>query len=285
MAGLDVIGLTRRAGAHILNVRFKQHCRTEGTLNNRQTDIIQLIGKQEKLDVRALARRFGVSDMTIRRDLTELENEGFLVRTHGGAVSSGRTRFLQRAFPHYSVSPEKRAIGKLAAGLVSPGQTVMVDRGTTALEVSMNLPQDAGITVATSSLCVAQALFGTPMDVLLLGGYLSKDFPGLYGPLTETMLESLHVDVLFIGCDGADSIDGLYAGDFHIARFQHAMMGISDKVVVVTESYKFNGKSFARYGQWNEVNTLVTDRKLSARDRANLETAGIEVLAAEEGKS
>lgn len=228
--------------------------------------------------MRELTDRYRVSEMTIRRDLSELEQQGFVVRTHGGAVSSGRTRFLRRAFPLYSVSVEKQAIGKLAAGLVLPGQTVMVDRGTTALEVSMNLPRDAEITVATSSLCVAQALFGTSMDVLLLGGYLSKDFPGLYGPLTESMLESLHVDVLFIGCDGADSTEGLYAVDLRIARFQHAMMGIADKVVVVTESYKFGGKSFARYGQWNEVNTLVTDSKLSASDRANLKEAGIEVL-------
>lgn len=239
------------------------------------------MSKQEKLDVRELARRLGVSEMTIRRDLTELEEEGFLVRTHGGAVSSGRTRFLQHAFPHYSISAQKQAIGKLAAGLVLPGQTVMVDRGTTALEVSMNLPRDAGITVATSSLCVAQALFGTSMDVLMLGGYLSKDFPGLYGPLTESMLESFHVDVLFIGCDGADSVEGLYAVDLHVARFQHAMMGVADKVVVVTQSHKFGGKSFARYAQWNEVQTLVTDPKLTARDRANLKDAGVDVLIAE----
>ncbi|MCX6343786.1 MAG: DeoR/GlpR family DNA-binding transcription regulator [Armatimonadetes bacterium] len=249
-------------------------------MNTRQTNIIQMLGQNERIDVADLARQFDVAEMTIRRDLTDLEKKGFLVRTHGGAVSAGRTRFLQRAFPHYSVSPEKEAIGKMAASLVKPGQTIMVDRGTTALEVSLHLSQDAGITVVTSSLCVAQALFGSPVDVLLLGGYLSKDFPSLYGPLTETMLESLHVDILFIGCDGAHSIDGLYAADLHIAKFQHAMMGIADKVVVVTESHKFKNKSFARYGQWNEVNTLITDPGLSPSDQANLNEYDIELLMA-----
>lgn len=253
-------------------------CALEASVNTRQNSIIELIGQHERVDVSELAVRFSVSEMTIRRDLTELEDQGFLVRTHGGAVSAGKTRFLQKAFPNYSVSPEKEAIGKTAAKLVQPGQTIMVDRGTTTLEVAMHIPQDSGIMVATSSLCVAQALFGSPVDVLLLGGYLSKDFPSLYGPLTENTLDSLHVDILFVGCDGADSLDGLYAVDLHIAKFQHAMMGIADKVVVVTESHKFDNKSFARYGQWKEVTTLVTDSKLSARDHAYLKEHGIEII-------
>lgn len=247
-------------------------------MNTRQNSIIEIIGQHERADVADLAVRFSVSEMTIRRDLTELEEQGFLVRTHGGAVSAGKTRFLHKAFPNYYVSPEKEAIGRTAAKLVQPSQTIMVDRGTTALEVAMHIPQDAGITVATSSLCVAQSLFGSPVDVLLLGGYLSKDFPSLYGPLTENNLDSLHVDILFVGCDGADGVDGLYAVDLHIAKFQHAMMGIADMVVVVTESQKFNNKSFARYGQWKEVTTLVTDSRLSAEDIANLKESGVEIV-------
>src|SRR5436309_443371 len=121
-------------------------------MNIRQTAIIELLEKNKRVDVRALAERLGVSTMTIRRDLNLLRNQGFLVRTHGGGMSAGKLSFLQAAFPHYAVSPEKAAIGKLAASLVTAGQTVMVDGGTTALEVARNLPKDADITVVTTSL-------------------------------------------------------------------------------------------------------------------------------------
>ncbi|MHB9037971.1 MAG: DeoR/GlpR family DNA-binding transcription regulator [Armatimonadota bacterium] len=250
-------------------------------MDARQSAIIDLIGQEQRVVVSDLAKRFAVSEMTIRRDLTELEAQGLLVRTHGGAVIAGRLRFIQRAFPKYVISPEKEAIGLLAASLVSPGETVMVDRGTTALEVSLRLPQDAGITVATTSLMVAQALYGSPVNVLILGGYLSKDFPSLYGPPTENMLESLHVNTLFLGCDGADSLTGLYTVDLHVAKFEHAMMLIADRVVVVTESHKFRKKAFAKFGTWRESHLLVTDSGLSMQDRKNLEDQGIQILIAE----
>ncbi|MCE5198568.1 MAG: DeoR/GlpR family DNA-binding transcription regulator [Armatimonadota bacterium] len=250
-------------------------------MNSRQTTIIEMLGDNQRIGVRELSDRFGVSEMTIRRDLTELEEQGLLVRTHGGATVAGRLRVLQSAFPHYSVTPEKEAIGKLAASLVEPGQTIMIDAGTTPLEVAMHLPQDEGITVVTTSVCVAQALFGSPVRVLMLGGFLRHEFPSLYGPLTENTLKNLHVDTLFIGCDGADSVDGMYALDLHIVNFERAIMQTTDKVVVVAESQKFAKKAFARYGGWNEVHVLVTDPNLSPKDRANLESYNLELLMAD----
>src|SRR5208283_895840 len=98
-------------------------------MNSRQSEIVDLLQKAERLEVWRLAQRFEVSQMTIRRDLRLLEEQGFLVRTHGGGIPAGKLRFLQSAFPHYAVSPQKAGIGKLAASLIAPGETLMIEAG------------------------------------------------------------------------------------------------------------------------------------------------------------
>lgn len=250
-------------------------------MNTRQSEIIDLLQKEEQVNVRRLAARFGISPMTIRRDLAVLEEQGFLIRTHGGGLPAGKLRFLQRAFPHYSVSPQKVAIGKLAARQVQPGQTVMVDSGTTTLEVARSLPNDADITVATISLCVAQELYRAPFHVVLFGGFIREGFPSTYGPLTEAMLKGFHVDILFVGCDGADSQSGFYMSDLRTINLEQQMISIAGRVVVVTESMKFGRKAFVRYATLDQIDTLVTDAGLSVEDRKNLEEHSIKILIAE----
>jgi len=247
-------------------------------MNTRQSEIIDLLREKERVDVAGLAEHFHVSTMTIRRDLSLLEEEGLLVRTHGGGILSGKLHFLQHAFPHYSVSSQKAAIGKLAASLVTPGSKVMLDTGTTTLEVARNLPKDSNLTVATTSLCVLQELYGSPLQVLLFGGYVRKEFPSLYGPLTEAMMKSFHVDILFIGCDAADSKAGFYTSDLHLSSLEQGMITIATRVVVVTESSKFGHKSFVRFATPEQVHTLVTDSGLSVADRTNLEGQGVGIL-------
>jgi DeoR/GlpR family transcriptional regulator of sugar metabolism len=250
-------------------------------MNTRQSEIVDLLQKAERLDVRFLAERFDVSQMTIRRDLKLLEEQGFLVRTHGGGIPAGKLRFLQSAFPHYTVSPQKAAIGRLAAGLIAPKQLVMIEAGTTSLEVARNIPRNCNISVATTSLCVLQELYGSPMQLLLLGGYARSDFPSVYGPMTEAMLKSFHVDILFIGCDGADSKRGFYASNLLISSLEQEMIDIASRVVVVTESWKFGRKGFVRFATPEHVHTVVTDANLSPADRENLASKGVKVLIAE----
>ncbi len=250
-------------------------------MNTRQSEIIDLLQKEERVTVRELAERFDVSAMTIRRDMATLEELGFLVRTHGGGLPTGKLRLLRRAFPHFSVSPQKVAIGKIAAGQVQAGQTVMVDSGTTALEVARNLPRDKDITVATTSIWVAQELYGLSFRLVLFGGFIREGFPSTYGPLTEAMLKDFHVDMLFIGCEGADSKDGFYTSDLRTVGLEQQMISISDRVIVVTESAKFGRKAFVRFASLDQIDALVTDPNLSSGDRKNLEERDITVLVAE----
>ncbi|MCL5104866.1 MAG: DeoR/GlpR family DNA-binding transcription regulator [Armatimonadetes bacterium] len=249
-------------------------------MDTRKTAILELLEQTRQVSIRELASRFAVSEMTIRRDLNELEDQGLALRIHGGAVPTGRLRFLQMGLPNYQAAESKSAIGKLASSLVSPGQTVMIDTGTTALEVARHLSQDADITVATTSLCVAQDLYDSPIKVLLLGGFIRDEFPSVYGPMTEKLLHDIRVDILFIGCDGADSRTGFYSNDLHISSLEQEMIRIADKVVVVTESSKFGRRAFARYATPEQVDILVTDALIDPTDRQALEEHGVNVMIA-----
>jgi DeoR family transcriptional regulator of aga operon len=249
-------------------------------MKTRHARIIDLLKQEQQVNVRDLARRLDVSEMTIRRDMVHLERQGFLVRTHGGGMTTGKISFLQDGMLSDSISPEKQAIGRVAASLVSPNDTIMLDAGTTALQVALHLPRIEGVMVATTSLCVAQALYGSPLQVLLLGGYLRKEFPSLYGPLTERMLDGFHVDTLFTGCDAANSREGLYTADLHLSSLEQMMIRIADRVVVVAESSKFDKRAFVRFATLDQVHTIVTDPGISEQDKQNFEEQGITVLVA-----
>lgn len=251
----------------------------------RHTTILNLLKEQHQVNVKDLAMKLSVSEMTIRRDMAKLEEQGFLIRTHGGGVTTEKLGLPHNILPDANVSPEKAAIGVAAARLVEPGQIILLDAGTTALQVALNIPQDKGIIVATVSLCVAQALYGSNLDVLLLGGYLRKEFPSLYGPMTEKSLSDFHVDVLFAGCDGANTDDGFYIGDLYLSNLEKAMIRIAKKVVVVAESHKFGKRAFVRYAKPEDIDVVVTDNGLSDIDRKTLEEQGVEVIIAGEGNN
>lgn len=250
-------------------------------MDKRKVAIIDMLAGAEQVSVRDLAATFAVSGMTIRRDLDELAKQGLVVRTHGGAVSSGKLRFIHGALPDSEVSEAKSAVGRCAAELVKPGQMIMVDTGTTALEVARHFPRDASITVVTTSLGVAQELYRSSLNVLLLGGFLRHEFPSVYGPMTEKLLSEMRVDTLFIGCDGAFSDDGFYSNDLHVSSLEQTMTRIANQVVVVTESAKFGRRAFSRYAAVEEVDIVITDSGLSTEDKRNLAERDVTTIIAD----
>lgn len=251
-------------------------------MNKRHPTILELLKENRHVDIQELATQFSVSPMTIRRDLDEMAQQGLLMRTHGGAVATAKLRFVESVLPGYRPASRMAAIGRLAASAVEPGQTIMIDSGMTTLEVARHLPKDIGITVATTSLCVAQELYGFPINIIIIGGLMRREFPSVYGPLSESMLAKLHVDTLFIGCNGADSRDGFYSSDPRVSDLDQCMARVANRIVIVTESWKFGHKALVRFASLEDVHTVVTDADITPEDRANLEDAGISLLIAEE---
>jgi len=251
------------------------------TAHQRRLEILRLLRRENSVAVSHLARRFGVSEMTVRRDLSALEREGRVIRTYGGGVSTETVAFeFSFAEKMQRNTAAKERIGRTAAGLVRPGETVLLDTGTTTLQVARFLPDSPDITVVTTSLPIVSALFHKRVRVTLPGGDVRRRTPDIYGPLTESNLEDIHVDRAFLGADGLDVEAGLSTTDMSIARISRLMLQAARQAVVVLDSSKIGRICFARYAALSEIDLLVTDEGLSRKDRRAVERAGVKVMIA-----
>ncbi|MBX3178331.1 MAG: DeoR/GlpR transcriptional regulator [Candidatus Hydrogenedentes bacterium] len=242
------------------------------TSTRRREQILEFLAAEGEVFVLDLAERFGVAPMTIRRDLEALERQNVLTRTHGGAIFSKQSvaefAFLER---NRTSILEKQAIAREAAALVEPGMTIVMDTGTTTLEVARALRGVERLTVLTSSLAVASELHTHPdMEIVLLGGNVGKNSPDLFGALTEDNLRRFRVQLAILGADALDE-RGLYTSGLHVARVSEAMIDVARDTVLVADSRKFRRHSFVKFADWPSIRHLVTDDSVAEIDRAWLE--------------
>lgn len=234
------------------------------------------------LGVRELAERFGVSEMTIRRDLDYLERRGELTRTHGGAVLSkpGVVEFeFARKSREYAA--EKRAIAKAAVRWIEPGMTLTLDTGTTTLEVARLLPEIGRLTVLTSSLPIASALHAFDrIELVLLGGVARKGDPDLTGWLTEENLKRFRVDLAVLGADGLMP-DGAYTTDMGVARVSRAILAGSARNFLVADRGKMGKSAFVNFAALNAFERVITDGGAAPPVREWLEAGAKHVTYAE----
>lgn len=240
----------------------------KGTANQRRAKILDFLAIEGEVFVEDLADRLDVSAMTIRRDLDVLEQGNTLARTHGGAIYSKRSvaefAFLER---NRTFLQEKQAIAReVSRGIVKPGMTIILDTGTTCLEVARTIQHTEGIKVLTSSLAIASVLqMRDNIELVLLGGNVRKNSPDLSGPLTEENLRQFRVTLAILGADAVDH-RGVYTEDLGIAQVSRAMIASADSTVLVVDSSKFARSSFVKYADWKSMQHVVTDRGLSKAD-------------------
>ncbi len=250
--------------------------------NVRQRKIIELLHSDGECTVDGLAQKLCVSDMTIRRDLQALADEGLLLRTHGGAspVESVRFefQFLQRTQLRRQ---QKDAIGTVAAGLVQEGQSILFDSGTTTLAVARQLRKLSRLTVLTTSLPIASVMQRAGnADILLLGGFLRRESPDLEGPLTEANLATLQADVAILGADGIDAEGNVYNVSLSIARLLTIAAKAAAKVYVVADSSKIGRTALTRFGNLRDWAGLITDDEINPALLEQLRSAGVDVKLA-----
>lgn len=229
-------------------------------MNTRQMKIMEHLTRNGEVSVDELAETYGVTSMTIRRDLTTLEQEGSLIRTRGGAVLA-KAGIIEFAFKRKGeeMAAEKRAIAREVAALIQPGMTVTLDTGTTVLEVANAIAGVDNLTVLTSSLVIASTLYArNNVDLVLLGGKARRGSPDLTGWLTEENLRHFRVDVAVLGGDGAD-IDGVFTSDESVARVSQAMIACAGMAVLAMDHTKFERPSFLKYAVWGDFDHVVTD--------------------------
>ncbi len=231
--------------------------------SQRRLQISELVRQQGSVQVTSLARQFGVSMQTVRKDLRYLTEHGVMARAYGGAIDSnvignGHTE------PHYETKrtahlDEKRRIGASAAAMIKPGDTIAIDSGTTSIQLAEALP-DIDVTVVTNDFGVLTAL--TPksnINIVMLGGELRRKNMAFYGGLTVEALDDLHVDLLFLGVDGFDLERGITTHYEPEAMLNRKMVEAARTVVAITDSSKFGKVCLHRIIPVTDLNTLITD--------------------------
>lgn len=247
---------------------------------DRRARIAELVRQRGVVRVEELAELFQVSPVTIRSDLAQLEKEGVLIRDRGGAVPSAQSStliaFEQRAGINLD---EKRRLGRVAARFVDPGDTILMDAGTTVVEMTRYLQQVAPLTVVTNALNVAVELHTLPhARVVLLGGTVNYEALSTLGPLVEQSLSDMVVQKLFLAAESIDLHIGVTDSTMEIAQVKRAMIRAARKVILVADASKWQRSGFIKVVSFDAIHTVVTDSRLPAAIRAEIERRGIELV-------
>lgn len=248
----------------------------------RRRRILEIVESEGSVSVEALAQRFRVSEMTIRRDLRLLEQNGLLRRVHGGATSSrGRSYeppFLLRIRER---AEAKARIGAAAANLVRDGDSIALDVGTTTLEIARCLGNRKNLTVITPSLHIANALSNlSTIRLIVTGGILRPVELSLVGHLAERAFQEFFVDKLFLGIGGISLEAGLTEFNLEDAQVKKAMLKSAKECIVVADASKLGNIAFASVAPLSSVHKLITDTSADPEFVARLREIGIEVILA-----
>ncbi|MEK7406322.1 MAG: DeoR/GlpR family DNA-binding transcription regulator [Acidobacteriota bacterium] len=249
----------------------------------RQQKILELLQAQQFVRVSELVRALGASQASIRRDLQALERAGLLKRTHGGAARRQTAGFeLSLAEKEDRFKAEKAAIAEVALSLVSDGDTVMLDAGSTTLQIARRLKERRNIKVVTNAVNIAWELSSSELEVTLIGGTLRRNTLALVGPIAITTVAGLHVDKLFLATNGLDLKRGLTSPSLIEAQVKRAMLDSASEVIVVTDHSKFGRIAFSQVCSLDRVHRLITDVGAPRDFVQALERLRIDVLLAGE---
>lgn len=233
----------------------------------RKSEILKLVQEGKPVRVGSLSKRFGISESTVRRDLQEMEESGLIQRTHGGAVSASA---FELSFQEKEIRflNEKQCIAREAAKRVKDGDAVLLDSGTTTLELARML-KNKRITVATNSTEVAEIFIDDPqVEVLVLGGTWRKATRSLVGYLTNEMLKQIHFDKVFLAANGVDSEMGITTPNSVEAETKRHMVQSGEEVILLVDHSKIGQKGLYRICGLTEVDLIITDSQI---DEADLE--------------
>jgi DeoR family fructose operon transcriptional repressor len=253
----------------------------------RQQKILTILKNEQFVRVSQLERALEASQASIRRDLQALEQAGLLKRTHGGASSNQAAGFeltLVQKEDRFKI--EKAAIGRLAVGLIREGETVMLDAGSTTLQIARELRDKRNIKVVTNAVNIAWELSSSDVEVTLTGGTLRRNTLALVGPIASHTLAGLHVDKLFLATNGLDLKRGLTSPNLTEAQTKISMLDSAREVILVTDHSKFGRIAFTQVCSLDRVNCVITDAGAPGDFIQALERLRITVLiAGQTGKS
>jgi DeoR family transcriptional regulator of aga operon len=248
----------------------------------RRAKILDILEAEGHVSVQRLSKMFEISEVSIRKDLSHFEMKKLLIRTRGGGIKPVLVSFdLKVTEKSKKNFREKQKIGKKAVEFIKDGDSIILDSGSTIIELVKNLPDFERLTVITTSLPIADILCENEnIRVVLPGGYLHKNMKSVVGNITEQTIQNFYCDILFLGADGIDVDYGLSTPTSEEASLARAMIKTAREVVVLADSSKFGRRSFAYMAPVSDIDTIITDENISDEDRAKLEGANVQVIIA-----
>jgi DeoR family transcriptional regulator, fructose operon transcriptional repressor len=260
----------------------------------RRSKIQEILTYKNSVSIAELVEQFGTSEMTIRRDLDELEARGVCQRIHGGAMSLRVMEYRSTVYPPFALreqaqAAEKIAIAHAAAALIKPGDTVAIDSGTTAAYLAYVLRDFNAITVISNSLQVLAQLYDvTGIHLVSPGGTLSLEGMNagggdlsFVGPVANTTLCSFRPNLAFISASGISITDGLSNVGLFQAEIKRTLIDISEQAVLITDHTKFGQASGMIVASLERLDQVITDSQAPAQDVQKLRLMGISVTLVE----
>ncbi len=250
----------------------------------RRARILKMLETHDEVCVTDLSHMMQTSEVTIRKDLNILQTRNLLIRTRGGAIrrpvenlNEDTAINMKRMFNFR----EKERIGILAATLIHDGDYIMLDSGTTTMEIAKHLYQFNNLTILTNAMNIAVELMKYKrFTVIILGGHVRINSHSTVGPLALNTLRNFSNYKLFLGVDSFSIETGISTPNLEEALLNQAMIGQAKEVVAVFDSSKLNKKSFAHIADLNQIATIVTDRNIQTGILTQLRQKGIQILLA-----
>ncbi len=252
------------------------------TKEERHALIMDRLAKQGSIMVSDLVRAMNVSSVTIRKDLTELEKQDKLYRSHGKAILMNPYIHNRSVIEKEQLAvDEKRAIGLAAAQLITRDDSIIIASGSTVHAMARNIKPIHRLTVVSASLPVSEILAqNESIDVMQLGGMLRHSSLSVVGQYSETILRDCSVSKLYMGVDGIDFEFGFTTTDMREAELNQKMMAAAQKTIILADSSKFGKRGFAKIGNMEDIDIIITDAGISPQDARAIEEIGIDLIIA-----
>lgn len=250
----------------------------------RHREILEMLHGDGSLSVADLANHFDVTDVTIRRDLSELEQQGLLRRVHGGAITNlGRSYEPPYQLRSTKYSAAKEAIGRAAAAKVLDGDSIALDVGTTTLEIVPFLRERKNLTIITASFPIATRIIETcsldnDVRLILTGGIVRSGELSMIGGMAQEAYRNLHVDKAFLGVGGLSIREGLTDYNLEDADVKKPLLRSARYKVIVADGSKFGRLTFASVGSIDEIDAIITDESAPFEMVDKVRQLGVEVI-------
>lgn len=246
--------------------------------------ILDMLQKQHKVEVNELSKQFGISDMTIRRDLNFLAKQYNITRTHGGALMANQPVVRMISFDESRISNKesKEKIAAKAASLIKNGQRIFIDAGSTTRIILNYMRDDVRAVIVTNHLKVAEhALQFDNLSVIMPGGEMIRITNCSSGTVAEEQIKKYQLDIAFLGAAAIGTDGRLYDGYSPEARFKSSIFSVAKKIYLLTDSSKFNTYDLNGFASLSQVDSIITDEGIDEEGMNLLKKYSTNLIIAE----